>query len=87
MDNEAVPIIRLEVQNLKHAVLSHMGVIGSQLGEMIEARIDESINTMPIDTLINDAIKECIEDVIRDYFTKGEGYKAIKESVNKSFKK
>jgi hypothetical protein len=44
MNYEAVPVIRLEIEGMKHSILQHLGVVGSELGKNLEGEIEKALD-------------------------------------------
>ncbi len=82
MNSEAVPVIRLEVANLKHAIMHHMGIAGSDLSEAIGEKVDKAVADYPWDETVKKVVDESIRSALSRYFTYGEGYKAIEGAID-----
>jgi len=87
MDARAVPTVTLTLDYMVHEIKHHLGINGSELGEVIEQRVKEELakNLSGLDGTIemivrreiDDKIKRCIED----YFKCGEGSHYIYNKV------
>ena len=84
MDAQFVPVIRLSVERMKDAVIQHMGVFGSDLGEVIETEMQKQIDSFDTEELVKKAVQEAISDEIASLFQYGEGRKIIQHIVSKS---
>ena len=85
MDSNAVPLIRLEIENLKHAIIRHMGAVGSELGERLSEQIDKAIEEYPWEEQVKKITHEAIDDTIERYFKHGHGmtvlYRVLDDSI------
>jgi len=81
-----MPIVRLEIDNMKKSILSHLGVIGSELGDRLAAEIEEAIESYSWGDRVKFIVHEAIEARIQDYFSFGEGGRKIKDAINEGFK-
>lgn len=86
MDYEAMPKIRLEVEHMKHSIISHIGATGSELGEMMGAEITAAVDSYPWKEQVSKIVHDALEQHISDYFKYGTGREAIKVSVDAAFK-
>ena len=81
MRSEAMPIIRLEVENLKHAIVTHMGCIGSELGDRIAAEVDKAVEQYPWESTVKKVVEQSIYKALERHFTYGRGFKAIEGAI------
>lgn len=84
MNIDAMPLIRLEVESMKHAIISHLGVHGSELGKILDAEIQKAIDTYPWESSVAEIVHDALHSEIERYFRFGEGRKAIQQSVEES---
>ena len=88
MRAESIPILRLEIQNLKHTICNAIGIEGSELEKVIEESIAEQ--AMKIIPEVERLVKESLEDVIRErvraYWDFGKGREVIDKAIDKAIK-
>ena len=89
MRAEAIPIIRLEIDHMKHAIASALGIEGSDLEEFINEEIENQLAILvkdEIPRMVRDAIVQCTQDSLKSYFSYGDGAKAINDAISENFK-
>jgi hypothetical protein len=86
MNYEAMPRIRLEVEQMKSAIIFHLGVHGSELGELLDKEITGAINSYPWGSEVTRIVHTALKDKIEWYFKYGKGAKAVEEAVEEGFK-
>ena len=87
MDFESVPIVRLELENMRRTILRHMGVEGSELGAVLNKRISEAIKTYNFSTKVSAIANSVIDEQINAYFRHGLGRKCIQKAVQDALDK
>ena len=89
MDFESVPIVRLELEHMRHLILSHLRVSG-ELGEALNDRIGEAIKSYDFNGKVSAIASDVINRQIEAYFRHGNGrvciQKAIQDVLDKTFK-
>ena len=86
MDSKSIPLIRLEIEHMKHSILHHMGLRNSDLGDAIEAEIDKALACYPWETAVRKIVHQQITDQVEWFFKYGEGATAIRESLEAAVK-
>ena len=86
MNASAIPIIKITVENMKAQVLSHLGLIGSELGDAIESEIEKAIELYPWEAQVKEIVHSAISSSIDGYFKYGDGASIIGDVVKNSFK-
>lgn len=85
MYNNTVPIIRLEVEGMKHTVQMMLSKYAAELDKEVFDAVEKFCTSSNIERVINEctekSIKQAIELEIGDFFRYGNGRKAIKEAV------
>lgn len=84
MNYESVPIIKMEIENMKYAIKSHMGVMGSELGDLIDDKIGDVIRNYNTEGKITKIVNQVIDEEIEYFFKTGIGRTVISNEV-KSF--
>ncbi len=87
MDIKSIPIIRVEIDQLKHSIISHMGVYGSVLGEVIDAEIEKAIVNYDFEGEVRLIVNDAISSELKSYFAYGIGRTVIREAVTASLDK
>ena len=85
MNIEAMPIIRLTVEGMKHQILAYIGANGSELGDKIEAEVTKAINSYPWDKDVEKIVHELIEEAVIRFFKYGKGGVAIDKAISEAF--
>ena len=85
MNYDAMPQIRLEVEHMKHSILHHLGVAGSQLGECLEKEIQAAIETYPWQHRVTEIVHHAIDDYVKAYWSYGKGSKRITQAIDDAF--
>ena len=85
MNYEAIPIIRIELERMKHQIVVALGAAGSELGERIDAEIQRQIEAMPWENMIRETILDCVGEAMKDYFKWGKGRRAIEQAITEAF--
>lgn len=86
MNFEAMPRIRIEVEQMKQAIICQMGVLNSELGDIIGNEISKAIEAYDWKKEVTNVVHNTLTEMVKSYFTFGEGYKAIKQAVENGFK-
>ena len=81
MDAKAILTIRLEIEHMKHAIISHIGAYGSDMGKILDAEIQKAIENYDWQGDVTRIVHNAIQNHVKEYFTYGEGNKAICESI------
>ena len=85
--NSTIPIIRLEVEGMKHAVLHAFSDHLLTMDEDIKAAVDKIVTPEYIQRIVENAaaeyMKVAIEEEIRNFYLYGDGRKAVKEACAK----
>ena len=85
MDYKAMPILRMEVEGMKAAILTHLGARGSELGDALSAEIDKAIAEYDWQGELKRIVHETLSQKIQEYFSWGEGAKAVRAAVENGF--
>jgi len=86
MNYEAMPLVRIQVENMKHSILNHMGVIGSEYAEALDEQIQKALNDYPWEQEVKRIVREEVTAQIQGFFKYGNGHRAISESIEEAFK-
>ena len=81
-----MPIIKLEVERMKHTIMSHLGAYNNEMGKAIEAQIERAIESYDWEGQVTRITHECIQERIQSYFKYGAGSRFIGECVDNAFK-
>ena len=85
MNIEAMPVLRIEIERLKHTIVSMIGARGSELGEYISAEMDKAVHNYDWEGHVRKIVHETINERIKAYFSYGDGAKAIKSAIDQGF--
>jgi hypothetical protein len=88
--NETYPVIRLEVQGMKHAIQIALSEHLIKMDMDIQSAIDRVCTPTNISAIVFDAaqreIKAAIDQHIQNFYRYGDGREAIKEAVERQLK-
>lgn len=79
--NAPGPVIRLEVDHLKQAIITHLGADGSELDRYIRAEIDRQLERLNWPELVRVQLAGAVEHAVQQFFRRGPGYRAILEAI------
>lgn len=85
MNYEAMPAIRLEVEGMKASIMTHLGVMGSEMGEAIDGEVQRAVDSYPWKEKVSRIVNGAITEHIQGHFLFGAGATAIKQSVEEAF--
>ena len=85
MNSTAMPILRMEVEGMKAAIMSHLGIHGSELGEALSREVDKAIAEYDWLGEVKRITHAVLTDRIHSYFKYGEGAKAVEKAVAEGF--
>lgn len=81
----AVPVIRIEIEGMKHALSAMLSEHSAQLDADMQAAVEEFCRPDNIKKIVSDiahaTMKSAIEEEVRKFFSYGEGRKAVAETV------
>ena len=79
------PIIRLELEQMKHTLLVALGKHNQELSAKAEAQITKAIEDFNWQQETTVIVHDAIRNALQSYFGYGEGYNFISEAINKAF--
>lgn len=86
-----IPIIRLEVEGMKKAIMHALTQHTAMMDEDIKTAVDRVCTPEYVSSLVAEVTQkemtEAIERQIKHFYSYGEGYEAIREAVATMFKK
>lgn len=87
---EPFPLIKLEVEGMKHSILRHFNLHQSNISDQVKKEIENVIDAFDFENAITKAASDILYDTIKQYFTFGEGStivrKAMQQALNNAFK-
>lgn len=86
MKYEAIPRLKFEIEGMRTAIVSHLGVEGSEVGEVLDEEIKKAVAEFPWQERVSCIVHEALNDEISAYFRYGSGHKLVKDSVEEGFK-
>ena len=84
MKQEAIPILRFEIEGMKASILTHLGVMGSDLGKALDEEITNAVNKFPWQERVDEIVYKAIHTQLQEYFQYGEGSKIIEKTINQA---
>jgi len=82
MPLERYPLIKLEIEEMKHSVLHHFNSYQQDLSKCVKQEIDRAINGFDFEGAVRESAHAVIKDAIESYFKYGEGRTALNEIVS-----
>ena len=76
-----MPIIRLEIEQMRHCVLSHLAQYNKEIEGMVSEEIDRVIKNIDLRAEVRKHMVSCITGAVESYFKYGDGSKAVKDAV------
>ena len=81
MNAESMPIIRLEIENMKQTIITALGLRGSELGEAVQVGIERAVKAYDFDAKVSQIVSDIITMDIDSFFRHGPGRAAIQSVV------
>jgi len=78
------PIIRLELERMKHSMLVHLGVYHQEISDQVEQYMNRAIENFDFGTVVEEAARDGIIETINGYFKYGDGNRFICDVITKS---
>lgn len=81
----SIPIIRLEVERMKHSMVAAMSEYKAQIDADLQAAVEAFCSPENLRAVIADAtnreLKRAIEEAVTHFFRSGAGREAVREAV------
>ena len=78
---EAIPTIKLEIQNMKSAIMTQLGLVGSDLGKTLSGEIDKAVASYDFQGEVTEIVHKAIRNHVEGYFKYGNGHSVISDAV------
>lgn len=86
MRNEIMPIIKLELQHMRHTMLQHLELPGGEFAEAMDAELKIAIENFDWDAKMSEACHKAIHQAIDSYFDYGgKGYQFVRDTLEAAF--
>ncbi|MGD2065599.1 MAG: hypothetical protein PVI43_00330 [Candidatus Bathyarchaeota archaeon] len=85
MNHEAMPLIRLEVEQMKSTILTHLGAHNSEMGEVLKVEIEKVIESYDWQGKVTEIVHTELTKQVADYFKYGQGHDLVKAAVTEGF--
>jgi len=82
-----LPLIKLEIESMKHSILHHFGLYQAQLSDAVAAEIERVIGEYDYQGAVTKAAIEVLNGTIESFFRYGEGREIIQSAMNEALKK
>lgn len=86
---QAFPVIKIEIEEMKHAILHHFNAYQSKLSDYVREQIEIAIQCYDFESEVKKAVDGVITQALEQYFKWGDGNKLISktltEALNKTF--
>ena len=79
-----LPIIRLEIEGMKHSILHHLGLHNDEIARLVEREIDDAIKNIDLRAKVRSEVERAVTKSIEEYFRYGGGASAISQAVFES---
>lgn len=87
MDHNAIPIIRIEIEHMKHSIISHIGALHSDLGEALSVEIEKALANYDWQGQVTKIVHDAITKQIAWHFNHGDGKDMVESAVAEGFDK
>ena len=87
MDLRQVPILKIEIEGIKHSVAHMLTDHQHELSELIKQSMTKAIADYDLDGAVRGAVHSSINKAIERYFEYGDGNKAIEQVIDEAFSK
>ena len=77
-------MIKLSLENMKKQIVFAMSEYSTQIGEQVEAHMNNIIKDFDFEKAVRGVMNEVIDDAIKHYFKDGDGRKIITEAISES---
>ena len=81
MDLSRMPLVRLELERMKEAIVTHLGVVGSEYEQVLGEQISKAIAEYPWEKQVSEITHSVITESITSWFRYGEGHALISDAV------
>lgn len=88
MRAEALPVIKINIDHMKHSIASMLGVEGSDFEKALNSEIDKQVTELSreeIPRIVRESLLECAKTSIHQYFSYGDGRLIIDSCIKKAF--
>jgi hypothetical protein len=79
-----MPVVKVEIENLKHTVLTTMGLSNGELHDRIAEAIDEAVKKYPWQERIDRIAHAEIDRIVTAFFQYGQGAEAIRNVLKET---
>lgn len=79
-------VLRLEVDYMKHSMLQAISAHHLQIQERIKIACDNFLASGELDKIISEHMTKAVSDELRNFFSYGDGRKAIQGAVSQGLK-
>ena len=80
------PLIRLEIDNMKHSVLTYLDNYHTNIEKLVEEELERAVKDLDMSIIVRQALSRAVSDSVYKYFGQGDGKiavdKAVKEFLN-----
>ena len=83
MSINSMPKIKIEIEEMKHAIVHHFADYHNELSKLIEDEIQVAIEQLDVRSEVQKAVRSVVHQSIADYFYRGNGYVQVTEAVQK----
>jgi len=84
MDIENVPIIKIDLDNIRRQIKTSLGVSNNELGTMIDDALKEAISSYDFDSKVINIVHEIITEEIDEFFKNGPGRIVVKKTIEET---
>jgi len=88
-DARMLPVIKIEIEGMRHAICTMLHEHAMTMDETFQAAVNDFLKPENMEIFIKETVahtmRGVIGETIREYFTYGEGKKAIRDAVKQAF--
>lgn len=82
-----MPIVRLELENMKYSVIHALSTHQEQISKLVEQQLNNVIDNFDYKSVVQKVASDALTEAIKNYFHYGEGYQTIVQAVKEALPK
>ena len=84
---EQMPIIKLEIENMKYSILHYFNQHQERVSEAVAAQIEKVISSYDYEGAVLKATTEVLDGTIESFFKYGKGRTMIQDAIQEALEK
>lgn len=82
-----IPMVRLELQEMKYSVIHSLLTHQKQINELVEKQLNNVIENFDYESVVRQVASDALTKAIKEYFQYGDGYQTIIQAVKEALPK